>query len=626
MVRTLARRSAAGALAGLVAAAGLAMPAQATQAVPTDQAGTIVGWGATEASAAFTLPQDLQGTKFSAASAGSNVSAALTLAGKVVVLGESGVPGANLQNIPTAVQDATVTAISAGPNNIAAVTSAGTVVAWGLNSVVGSPNAVPEGLTGVKDVAVGAQYALALKTDGTVVGWGRNNRGQTTIPDGLTGVASLSAGTNVVYALKTDGTVVAWGQDAEGSLDLPAALSVPGNVKQVVTASRGGLALLADGSLTAWGSLTGAGENNSIPSALTGKTVTHIASFNNQFTAIDSTGQLTTWGDAYGSNQPPAEIATLPANLVTSDIASLSFGGSHALALVTQAPSEDVVATAKPTITGTAAVGQTLTGTPATFSGSPDSVTNQWLAGGVAIAGQTGSTLTITAAQAGKAITFSSTATKGSATPVVSTSDPTATVPGGAPTTSASTVTISAGASAYGRATTATVTVGNSAGKPVAGTVTLSGAGVPQSATLAGGSATFNLGNALAPGSYTLTATYSGSADLNPSSSAGVLSIGKGATKRPTFKANKASTSKKKGKATVTVARSSGPANASGKVTVTLKNGKTTKKISATLKSGKRSITLPKLKKGTWKVQITYGGDKNYAPQKSSTFKLKIKK
>ena len=78
-----------------------------------------------------------------------------------------------------------------------------------------------------------------------------------------------------------------------------------------------------------------------------------------------------------------------------------------------------------PTIVGDAEVGQTLTGTPGTFTGSPDAVTNQWLADGEAIDGEAGTTLVLTEELEGAVITFASTATRDGDDPVTSTSEPT---------------------------------------------------------------------------------------------------------------------------------------------------------------------------------------------------------
>ena len=79
-----------------------------------------------------------------------------------------------------------------------------------------------------------------------------------------------------------------------------------------------------------------------------------------------------------------------------------------------------------PAITGTAQVGQTLTSSTGTWSGSP-TYARQWFAAGVAISGATGATYVPVVGDVGKAITVRVTATndKGS---VPVTSAPTAAV------------------------------------------------------------------------------------------------------------------------------------------------------------------------------------------------------
>ena len=96
-----------------------------------------------------------------------------------------------------------------------------------------------------------------------------------------------------------------------------------------------------------------------------------------------------------------------------------------------------VVAPAKtsdPAITGTAAIGQQLTVTPATFTGSAATVTHQWqscdASGGncIAIGGATGATYIVTAADVGHTIRVVDTATNGAGT-ASGTSAATAVVP-----------------------------------------------------------------------------------------------------------------------------------------------------------------------------------------------------
>lgn len=97
------------------------------------------------------------------------------------------------------------------------------------------------------------------------------------------------------------------------------------------------------------------------------------------------------------------------------------------------------------------------------------------------------------------------------------------------------------------------------------------------------------------------------------------------AASKPTIKISKKPTAKKAGKATVTVKPASGRAQPTGKITISIK-GKTTKKISVTLSGGKKSVTLPKLKKGSYKLTVSYGGDANYLPSTAKAISLKVKK
>jgi alpha-tubulin suppressor-like RCC1 family protein len=174
----------------------------------------------------------------------------------------------------------------------------GTVLGWGEGDLgqVGVPldgscECVPVptavgGLSEVTEIVGGGHHTLALLANGTVMAWGGNEQGQlgtgptnlgprrvpAPVP-GLTHVVAIAAGQTSSLALLANGTVMAWGGNASGELGLgqvsgpetcPAAqpvacstvpVAVPGltEVVAISAQNRGSLALLANGSVLTWG-------------------------------------------------------------------------------------------------------------------------------------------------------------------------------------------------------------------------------------------------------------------------------------------------------------------------------------------------------------------------------------
>jgi alpha-tubulin suppressor-like RCC1 family protein len=144
-------------------------------------------------------------------------------------------------------------------------------------------------LQGVAQLVSGSAYNLALLDDGTVVGWGRNKMGQlggavpalvskpipvpvcTVVEEPcspehlLRGVTQIAAGRETSYALLGNGTVVAWGGNGreaalgDGKAEYgdysrtPVQVTGLSGVHAIAADGAGGLALMEDGSVKAWG-------------------------------------------------------------------------------------------------------------------------------------------------------------------------------------------------------------------------------------------------------------------------------------------------------------------------------------------------------------------------------------
>ena len=207
---------------------------------------------------------------------------------------------------------------------------------------------------GIKSIAAGDNFALALKNDGTVYSWGANETGQlgqgsftgenTTGTDSTTGepiiafvdnnklsptkISSLSnikevyAGSNFAYALSNDGKLYSWGGNENGRLGI--------NSKTEIDSDS-----IADDII----------DNNQLsPAEVTGVSGIQDIATGNDFTlALNSTGDVYSWGAnqngqlGLGDNEDklvPTKIPTL------SKVQSISAGGQTAFAIV----QEEVVA------------------------------------------------------------------------------------------------------------------------------------------------------------------------------------------------------------------------------------------------------------------------------------------
>ena len=180
------------------------------------------------------------------------------------------------------------------------------------------------------------------------------------------------------------------------------------------------------------------------------------------------------------------------------------------------------------------------------------------------------------------------------------------------------TVVITPGSAAFGAGATAKVTV-TAPGVTPTGSVTLTAGATPVgTVALSAGSATFALPKTLPAGAQTLTATYSGDANLNTGSATGTMTVTKA---KVTFAVKLAKASiKHTAHGVVSVTLEGTGFVPSGKVQV-LANGKLVG--TGTLKNGAAKVTVKTLKKGSYRITVKYLGTANVAAGVSKAVTLK---
>jgi hypothetical protein len=178
---------------------------------------------------------------------------------------------------------------------------------------------------------------------------------------------------------------------------------------------------------------------------------------------------------------------------------------------------------------------------------------------------------------------------------------------------------------AYGTPAQVAVTVTSAGGTPT-GSVTLAGAGPDLTQPLTAGRAVFTLPVDLAVGAYPLTATYLGSTAIGSTSSTPtVLTVGQGTTSRPALEVKRKATTTTRGKVHVEIDTVPGLTPATGQVVVELRRRKAVRTVKATLRDGARTIRLPRLGTGLWKVTVTYAGSDAYAGDASKTYRIRVR-
>jgi hypothetical protein len=171
----------------------------------------------------------------------------------------------------------------------------------------------------MKKGAVGASFVLGLLQNGTLITWGMNREFQANIPPCCgSGIDDVAVGTNFALALK-GGRVFGWGANTKGQLRFPA--STARNITAIAAGGAHGLALNKTGQVFSWGD--NGFKQALVPKAL--KDVTQIAGGTNHSLVITKAGRVVAWGsNSSNQSKPPTTL---------SNVIQVAGGLDHSLAL-----------------------------------------------------------------------------------------------------------------------------------------------------------------------------------------------------------------------------------------------------------------------------------------------------
>jgi len=326
--------------------------------------------------------------------------------------GQLGTGSNTASNVPVAVTggaltNKTVTQITAGAYHTCALISDGTVTCWGNNSAgqLGTGGTtdsnVPVAVTGgvlanktVTQITAGDSHTCALISDGTVTCWGDNGYGQlgdggttdSNVPVAVTGgvlagktVTHITAGSDHMCALISDGTVTCWGDNWVGQL---------GNGDNTTSNVPVAVVWLRNIDVP---TVSGTVEVGEILTADEGTWIGYSPTITYQWYACTqqvSSATQTVPGTCATINAATQTTLTLTSThkgkYITVEVTGTS-AGTDPVSWLSVSTSTKVLmraaATTKPTLTGTAKVGATLTAKKGTWTGYPaPTFTYQWYA------------------------------------------------------------------------------------------------------------------------------------------------------------------------------------------------------------------------------------------------------
>ncbi|MFM2310596.1 MAG: Cellulosome-anchoring protein precursor, partial [Chloroflexota bacterium] len=192
-----------------------------------------------------------------------------------------------------------------------------TLVTWGMNREY-QANIPPCCGSGIQDIAVGTNFALALK-GGKVFGWGANTKGQLKFPASTNkDITAIAAGGAHGLALTKGSTVIAWGDNGFKQAAVPKGLK---SVSTIAGGANHSVVLLKDGSVVAWGS----NSSNQAKPPLGLKGIRQVAAGLDHTLALKTDGTVIAWGNnSFGQ-------AAIPSNAI--DIKQVSAGTQFSMAV-----------------------------------------------------------------------------------------------------------------------------------------------------------------------------------------------------------------------------------------------------------------------------------------------------
>lgn len=290
----------------------VAVSAGSTHGLAVLADGSVVPLGVASASyGETTIPDSLRNVRISGAEAGINSSFLIGADGRVFSWGDNYF---GRTKPPLAMEGIAMVAAGNYTDVIFVMNDSSTVQYWGSPTNGAEP---PSNMTGIRQIAMGNSFDLALDASGKVRGWGAATNSRLAKIDTLTSVQALDAGTYGIV-LRGNGTVTAWGDYAKIAASSLASLT---DVRAVAATDGAFFALLSDSTVVGRVVTGYSASYATVPEGLTG--VVSLSGGGSHALALKADGTVVTLG-IVGDNEPPAGL---------SDVVAVAAGKHHSLAL-----------------------------------------------------------------------------------------------------------------------------------------------------------------------------------------------------------------------------------------------------------------------------------------------------